>query len=418
MSPIVNIDFTNGYVLAAEDSHVQAKKIIHFFENNNIKYRIFKNGAEAYREALVEKPMLIISDIVMPVMDGYEFCSQIKAQEQLRDIPFILLTSLSDPLDIIRGLQAGADNFITKPYDETYLKARINYLLTNRYIRQQGTGDMSIEIEFQNERFRINSDKKQILDLLLSVYEAAVSRNTQLIEAQQQLQKLNEDLKTANMELEAFARTVSHDLRSPLSGIIGFTQLTLDDFSSTLDPTIVENLTWSLKTAEKMATLITDLLNYSRSGRAEIVRKEFNMSEMAQEIMKDIQAMTANQIVQFNIEGDYRVTADPALMKIVLTNLLSNAVKYSGKNPEPRVTFGSVQSNDQQVFFVKDNGIGFDMAQAHRLFQPFVRLESGLAFPGTGVGLNTVKRIINRHGGDVWAESEPSQGATFFFSLP
>lgn len=418
MTSFVTIDFSNGYVLAAEDSLVQAKKLIRFFENHNIRYKVQKNGAEALKEALVEKPMLIISDIVMPEMDGYEFCSAVKAHASLNDVPFILLTSLSDPLDIIRGLQAGADNFITKPYDESYLMTRINYLLTNRFVRQHGAGDMTIEIEFQNERFLINSDKKQILDLLLSVYEAAVFRNTQLIEAQQQLQKLNEELKTANMELDAFARTVSHDLRSPLSGIIGFTQLTLDDHSDHLAPDIIENLTWSLSTAEKMANLITDLLNYSRSGRAEVVRKPMNMSEMAREIMRDILATNAKVEVKFMITGDFVVNGDPALMRIVLTNLLGNAVKYAGKNPEPAVVFGSETAVDQTIYFVKDNGVGFDMAEAAKLFQPFVRLESGLAFPGTGVGLNTVKRIIGRHGGEVWAEAEPGKGATFFFSLP
>lgn len=418
MSSFVTIDFSSGYVLAAEDSLVQAKKLIRFFENHNIRYKLQKNGADALKEALVEKPLLIISDIVMPEMDGYEFCSAVKAHAALNDVPFILLTSLSDPLDIIRGLQAGADNFITKPYDESYLMTRINYLLTNRFVRQQGAGDMTIEIEFQNERFLINSDKKQILDLLLSVYEAAVFRNTQLIEAQQQLQKLNEELKTANMELDAFARTVSHDLRSPLSGIIGFTQLTLDDYSHQLDENIVENLTWSLKTAEKMATLITDLLNYSRSGRAEVVRKPLNMSKMAQEIMNDILAPNVNNNVNFVITGDFEVNADPALMHIVLANLLGNAAKYAGKNPEPTVVFGSESTLEQTTYYVKDNGVGFDMAEASKLFQPFVRLESGLAFPGTGVGLNTVKRIINRHGGEVWAEAEPGKGATFFFSLP
>ena len=130
----------------------------------------------------------------MPVMDGYEFCSRIKNNPDLNDIPVILLTSLSDPLDIIKGLQAGADNFITKPYEEKYLIARISYLIANRSFKDSGFGDMSIEIMFQNQKFKINSDKKQILDLLLSVYEAAISRNSQLIEAQHQLQILNEEL--------------------------------------------------------------------------------------------------------------------------------------------------------------------------------------------------------------------------------
>ncbi|MDZ7776459.1 MAG: response regulator [Bacteroidales bacterium] len=214
-----------GYVLVAEDSLVQAKKLKRFFESKNIRCLTCKNGEEAYEAATKEKPELIVSDIVMPVMDGYEFCKKTKANSNLSDIPFIILTSLNDPMDIIKGLQAGADNFLTKPYDEDYLLTRINYLMANRHIRKMGSGDMNIEIMFQNQRFEINSDKKQILDLLLSVYEAAINRNEQLIEAQRKLEELNESLRNANQELEAFTRTVSHDLRSPISGILSFASL-------------------------------------------------------------------------------------------------------------------------------------------------------------------------------------------------
>ncbi|MCX6162970.1 MAG: response regulator, partial [Ignavibacteriae bacterium] len=214
MKTSYNFNFGEGHILAAEDSQVQAKRLKHFFDVNNIKSEIYNNGIDALKAALDKPPLLIVSDILMPGMGGYEFCSKVKTHHELKDIPVILLTTLSDPLDIIKRLQAGAHNFITKPYDEQYLLSRINYLIANRDMRRSGGGDMVIEIVFHGQKFQINSDKKQILDLLLSVYEAAILRNEDLIKAQHQLQVLNENLLAANQELEAFAHTVSHDLRS------------------------------------------------------------------------------------------------------------------------------------------------------------------------------------------------------------
>ncbi|NQV02484.1 MAG: response regulator, partial [Bacteroidia bacterium] len=176
-----NITLGDSYIMAVEDSMVQAKRLKHFLDENNLNSKVFYTAMEAYDAAVTDLPILIISDIVMPGMDGYEFCKKLKDDPVLKEIPIILLTSLRDPLDIIKGLQAGADNFITKPYEEKYLLSRINYLLANREIRRSGGGEMVLEIVFRGNKYAINSDKKQILDLLLSVYEAAVQRNDELI---------------------------------------------------------------------------------------------------------------------------------------------------------------------------------------------------------------------------------------------
>lgn len=417
METVLKFSLENGYILAAEDSIVQAKRLKYFFETHQIKHKICKNGAEAYEEALLEPPQMIISDIVMPVMDGYEFCARVKENKNLSDIPFILLTALSDPLDIIKGLQAGADNFITKPYVDEYLISRINYLFANRSYRGYGIGDLSIEILFQNQKFIINSDKKQILDLLLSVYEAAITRNTQLIEAQQQLQVLNANLLEVNQELEAFAHTVSHDLKTPLNGIIGFTELLKMSYADTFDDDAKEYIDWILKSANNMSQLIGDLLLFSRTSRSEIVLQEVNMSDLANEALKELCATTYNAAYTLEIEEGIKVIADKNLMRIVLNNLLGNALKYSQKALHPKVSFGLTTMNNRPILFVRDNGAGFDMSTADDLFKPFVRLHSNTEFQGTGVGLSTVKRIVERHGGHIWFDSKPDEGAVFYFTV-
>ncbi len=410
------ISLGEGYILAAEDSKVQAKMLEYFFDQHQINAKIFSNAIDAYEYALKHPPVLIISDIVMPGMDGYEFCKKLKNNPELSPIPVILLTSLRDPLDIVKGLQAGADNFITKPYSEEYLLSRIHYLLANSDMRRSGAGDMSIEIVFQGIKYQINSDKKQILNLLLSVYEAAINQNRELIEAKQQLETMNIDLKAANEELDTFARTVSHDLQTPLSGIIGFTELILEDASTKIDEEVRTNLHWVLQSAFRMSELIVDLLNYSRSNRADINYESLNMSDIANELIEYIRTQDPSKNFHFVAEENLVINADKSLIRIALTNLLGNAVKYSGKAANPEITFGSADSYGQKIFFIKDNGVGFDLERAAKLFEPFVRLHTSVDFPGTGIGLSTVKRIFNRHGGDIWAESEQGKGATFYFN--
>ncbi len=405
------------YILVAEDSRVQAKRLRFFFDKHNLNHKLFDNGADALEQAKLKKPAMIISDIVMPVMDGYEFCKKIKAVPDLRDIPVILLTSLNNPLDIIRGLQAGADNFITKPYDEEYLLARIKYLLANRYLRDHGAPDTGIEIVFQGQRFHINSSRKQILDLLLSVYEAAVSRNTQLLEAQRQLQLLNEDLKSANHELDAFAHTVSHDLRSPLGAILGFAELLKDDYGDKLDEEGNDYLNSIVHSADNMVKLIEKLLEFSRSKKSQIQPEQFDMSAMALDVLENIKKTTCLKKYDITIEKDMHAFADKGLVKVLLFNLLGNAAKYSQAVELPQIKLGVRNEGGKNVYYVKDNGVGFDMDKAKSLLKPFVRIHHDEQYSGSGVGLSTAHRIAQRHGGELWFDSEPGKGATFFFTL-
>lgn len=407
----------DAYVLAVEDSLVQAKKIEHFFKEYNIKYKLYSNAEEAYEVALREKPELIISDIVMPGMNGYDFCRKIKSTENMSNIPVILLTSLQDPHDIIKGLQAGADNFITKPYDEKYLFSRIQYLLINRDIRFAGSAEMVIELVFRGQKYQINSDKKQILDLLLSVYEAAIQRNDELIAIKAQLEIANESLKQANQDLDAFSRTVSHDLKSPLNGVIGFSDLLLNDKDYEINEEASKLLKIINESAWSMSTLIQDLLQFAKSGKVEIEQEPVNLSQIATTIIKKVLERDPSRKVKVTIEPDLQAKADAKMIQVVLDNLLGNAFKYSGLKEESEITFGKKDYYGHDLFFVQDNGAGFDMNKSEKLFQPFERLHSAQEFKGTGVGLSTVQRIIEKHGGQIWAESEVGKGATFFFTL-
>lgn len=407
-----------NYVLIVEDSPVQAKKLRFLLEENGFEVAVAVNGEQAIESLRQKKPVIIISDIMMPGMNGYDLCFKIKAEEDLKNIPVILLTSLRDPLDIIKGLQSGADNFITKPYEDDYILSRIHYLLANRNLNKSGSAEMVIEIIFRGEKYSINSEKKQILDLLLSVYEAAVQRNDELVKAQAELQKLNKDLLVANDELDSFAHTVSHDLRSPLNITLGYTQLILDEKAKTLDAETISYLQAIKRSSKLMATLIEDLLNFARSGKAAIHLQETDLSAIANKAVLELQFKEHDRVISVDIEKNIIFNADTQLMTVVLENLLTNAWKYTSRSASPCIRMGVELQGTERVVFIEDNGDGFDQKDYHKLFGAFQRLHTNSEFPGTGIGLTTVKRIIEGHGGRIWAQGKKGTGATFYFTLP
>ena len=231
-------------------------------------------------------------------------------------------------------------------------------------------------------------------------------------ELEQRVKERTEQLQAANRELEGFTYSVSHDLRGPLRAIMSTSMILKEDFSSNLPLEAKDQLERQARAAKKMGDLIDDLLRLSRISRQEMVRHVLDLSAMAQEIVAEHQPPPQCQI---EIMPKLSAKGDPKLMRLALENLLDNALKFSKNKPVPRVEMGVDKDG---IFFIKDNGIGFDMAYADKLFLPFERLVRDDEYPGTGIGLANVKRIIERHGGKIWAEGEPEHGATFFFALP
>jgi PAS domain S-box-containing protein len=227
-----------------------------------------------------------------------------------------------------------------------------------------------------------------------------------------------DEIKLAYKELEAFSYSVSHDLRAPLRAIDGFSQMLVEDYESRLDELGKDYLTRIRHGAQKMSQLIDDLLTLSRAMRGDITREEIDLEYEAMEVMSELQASEPERVVYFEIDKDMKANADPTLMRIVIQNLLSNAWKYTSKQADAHIRFGHRHDNGEFVYYIKDDGAGFDMRYVDRLFHAFQRLHQPEDFPGTGIGLATVQRIISRHGGRIWANSIPQKGATFYFTLP
>jgi light-regulated signal transduction histidine kinase (bacteriophytochrome) len=251
---------------------------------------------------------------------------------------------------------------------------------------------------------------------------------TEARQAEEEIKRLNTELEqrvadrtaqleASNRELEAFAYSVSHDLRAPLRSIDGFCKILLDDYGPQLDDEGKEYLQRIRKASQRLGQLIDDLLNLSRATRTTMRIEHVDLSDMALHIAEELRSDEPNRSAEFRIDLGAIARGDARLLQLVMQNLLDNAWKFSSKNEQARIEFGMTEEEGGRVFFVRDNGVGFDMKYADRLFTSFQRLHSPAQFPGSGIGLATVHRIVKRHGGTIWVKAGEGKGATFYFTL-
>jgi len=382
-------------ILAVDDSATYLHALAATLRGEGYDVVLARAGEEAIELLSIQSVDCILLDLLMPGMGGQEACRRIKSAPIVRDIPLIMLTALEDRVAMIEGLGAGADDYISKSSEFEVLKARVRAQLRRK--------------QFEDENRHI---REQLLQKEIEATEARAAKK--LVETRA---ILVEELERKNKELEAFSYSVSHDLRAPLRGIDGFSQILLEDYAEKLDPAGQGHLSRIRAAAARMSRLIDDMLHLSRVSRAELRRERSDLSAIARLIVTDLQRREPERMVEIDIQEGLIVDADSSLMTIVLDNLLGNAWKFTGKKPGARITFGVRQVPRGQAYAVHDNGAGFDMTYAERLFHPFQRLHSEADFSGTGVGLATVQRVVDRHGGVVWAEGAVDQGATFFFTM-
>jgi signal transduction histidine kinase len=268
---------------------------------------------------------------------------------------------------------------------------------------QRLADDVSFALDFMDQSKR-RSVAEQHLEKMNEELEQRVASRTRMLEA-------------ANKELEAFSYSVSHDLRAPLRSIDGFSQLLSKQIGDQLDATCQDYLQRVRRASLRMGELIDDLLKLSKVSRSELKLENVDLSQIAHEILDGLRANSPARQIEVEIQDGIKANADARLIRGVLENLLGNAWKFTSRQPQPRIEFGCREDAGKRVYFVRDNGAGFDMRYVGKLFGAFQRLHKVEEFEGTGIGLATVQRIVTRHGGSVWVEAELGKGATFFFTL-
>jgi len=565
-------------ILIVEDSPTQADQLRHYLEKGGFSVESAINGREALARIEARQPDLVITDIVMPEMDGYQLCRTIKSNPASQHIPVIVVTALTGWDDITRSLECGAENFLRKPYEPQTLVSRVNYILLNQELRKTTRVHMGVELVLGGKRLYVNSDREQILDLLVSTYDEAMHMNNELQSQQQEIAHANQvlrglyqisqklaqarsrrevceetltgivdfpkiepgwvglrradgvlemvtceavatpsvtslaptareacqavlaseahagdtqlvecaradrndarpatlaitplrpdggmlgalvvvtretldasdidvldtighqvtaalqrielmdslhqrasELEDVNRELESFGYSVSHDLRAPLRAIDGFSRKLQHHLQALLDTEGRRLLGVINDSCRKMDRLIVGLLEFSHLGRIDLCDEMVDMTGLVQEVIAELRPEADTVRREFVVRSLPQAPGDPVLLRQVWANLLSNAIKYSSEQEAARIEVSATCEAARNVYAVKDNGAGFDMQYYDMLFGVFKRLHNENEFAGTGIGLANVKRIVNRHGGEVWAEGEEGVGATFYFSLP
>lgn len=376
------------------------------------------SGAEAL-ELLGTQPVDgILLDLLMPEMSGQETCRRIKAEPAWRDIPLIILTALDESAAMIEGINAGADDYIAKSGDFEILKARLRAQL-----RRKQFEDENRDIREQLHRREMEAVETQALRELSETRAALIAsleqKNAEMLQANGELKRAKDAADSANRELESFSYSVSHDLRAPLRAVDGFSQLLLTQVGVQLDATARRHLERVREGTKRMGQLIDDMLSLAQVTRQPLRNEPVDLSAESLNIVAHLRTTPpAGRTVEVEVAAGLVAQGDRGLLRILLENLLGNAWKFTTKREQAYIEFGRQPPADGPVvFFVRDNGAGFDMKYANKLFGVFQRLHTMEEFPGTGVGLATVSRVVRRHGGKVWAESAVGQGATFFFTL-
>ncbi len=457
-------------ILIVEDSATQAARIKYLLESCNYKVDVTENGQKALEWLSKHTPSLVISDIVMPEMNGFELCEKIKSDELTENIPVILLTSLSDPEEVIEGLSCGADSFITKPYNNEYLISNIKKLLSEKVATNSGTNTMGIEINYNGGKRQIRTDPQKVIKLLLNIYQGAIYQNKELIQTRDELKQLNDRLEDLveertrelkkdeekilafNAELEQriaertsqldaankakseFLANMSHEIRTPMNAVLGYAEL----LGFMLEDKTQRDYVESIKSSGRsLLTLINDILDLSKieAGKLELQFEFVNSQSFFSEFERIFSLRLSEKGLRFILEISSGTPAgiyiDDARVRQIILNLIGNAIKFTEKgsiklkvySENPQIINYPEGKPDEfidLIIEVTDTGIGISKEMQKEIFNPFVQVQGQNVkkYGGTGLGLAITHRLVHLMNGTISLQSGFNIGSSFKIRIP
>ncbi|MEO5331217.1 MAG: response regulator [Magnetococcus sp. YQC-5] len=436
-------------LLIVEDSAIQAFKLRKFLQETGFAVTVAKDGQEGLELTRRMRPRLVISDVSMPRMNGFQLCHAIKSDPQLRDIHVMLLTALTNPDEILEGLSAGANNYLVKPWDGDHLLTMINQALTATPQSEQA-GE-NLDIVFDNKTYTVTSSRRQILDLLMTTYQKAVRQNKELMDSQLEMKMLNlqlvemyaketglnqqlqqdmnlrkqleadqartlRELEEANRELDDFAFIIAHDLKTPLRGIGSLTNWLLADFADQLAEEGRDLVGLLAVRADRINLLIEALLQYTRVSRINEELTDVDLNKVVAGVIKELVIPEEMDILIDSRLPVIRFQENRAIQ--IFHGLIDNAVRHMGK-PSGVVHIG-LEPEDGLFwrFWVSDTGPGIDEKYFDKIFGIFQTLQPRDDVETAGMGLALIKKIVEKYGGRIWVESQLGQGSCFYFTVP
>jgi len=348
-----------------------------------------QSGEDALLALLEREYAAIVLDVQMPGMSGIELAQMIRARRKTQDVPILFLTAHGDE-SAIAGYEAGAVDFLTKPLHPAVLRSKIAVF---------------VELFLKTKALKAEVEERR-------------QAEERIVQLNKELGARVEELAAANAELEAFSYTLSHDLRAPLRHVSGFVTLLKDSLADRQNAEDAEFIRLIQGATVRMGQLIDDMLTFFRVGQVGINWAVVSVTALIEDVRETLSPALTGRAVQWNVHPLPEVEGDPAMLRQVVLSLIDNALKFTRTKTDVVIEIGADRKGDEYVFFVRDNGVGFDQRHADKLFGVFQRLHSPTEFEGTGIGLASVRRIVQRHSGRTWAESNPGEGATVYFSLP
>ncbi len=373
----ISLNPPKGTILIVDDQPDNLRLLSTLLTNQGYVVRKAINGQMAITSAQTDPPNLILLDVLMPDLDGYQVCQILKSDANTAEIPVIFISALDEVWDKVRAFSLGAVDYVTKPFQTAEVLARVQSQLSIQHLQAQ-----------LKERNGI-------------------------------LESLNEELSRSNRELEQFAYVVSHDLQQPIQSVAGFVKLIKLKYGEGNLPEDVEAYLSRIDAAsDRMQKLINELLNYAQISKQQKIFQEIEANEIVSQAVENLAQLITEKNVSLKVEPLPKISGNPILLIQLFQNLINNGIKFVKPDTPPKLRIFSSQQNQDWIFGVEDNGIGIAPENLEKIFQVFERLHSKETYPGTGIGLATCKKIIEYHGGRIWASSALERGTTFYFTLP